>query len=171
MKKLFFISLIGLFISMASFGSDPVDIDEKEVSPSKAVEVVNVVFDKTTEAVKSIADALKVPAEHVYSVLVKQQIIKATSFLVSSIIVLMLGIVIFTYTLRDYIKVNKAYCKKYEQDSFYYDLDDRWWILGIVIGSILFCIGLIVLLGNSSEIITGFFNPEYGAIKTIIEAL
>jgi len=169
MKKLFILLMLYSIAIFTSFAQDSV-IKEELAS----VQVIDQVFDRTTEAVQYLAQALKVPAEHVYSVLVKQQIIKSVSLLGSTIFVILLCCFVVLYSYKDWKKTNLDYNTKNDRkDLSYnqYDLDDGYWVWTIGFAIPIACIAFLVLVFVSGEILTGFINPEYGAIKDILNAL
>ena len=105
--------------------------------------------------ITALAASLKVGAEHVYEVLVKQQIVYSIIWT----IVLIIGITFISIWLYRY---------KDEEEEW---TDGDATALGVFrtmqvfLGSILFIIGIM----NIDTIITGFINPEYGALKDVIE--
>lgn len=113
--------------------------------------VVDKYVDKTAEALRGLADALKVPADHVYSVLIKQQYVKSISWIATGGISLFVIIMVLFY---GYLGI------KYEWDGV---------VVGIIVGAgfILFGIPLFISISQLDVILTGFYNPEYGAIKEI----
>ena len=100
-------------------------------------------------AVNAIAESLQVGAEHVYEILVRQQLIESVGICLLLAFIAMISGVSF--------KKLELVGKEDEQ----YD-GARW---------IPFCIGLfafiIVFAIAGESILTGFFNPEYGAIQEI----
>lgn len=163
MKKIIIV-LILLSITIIGF-SQP-----DNPTTNKTVEVVDAVFDKTTEAVQGLALALKVPAEHVYSILVKQQVIRAATVLCCIVICLILGFILLKWSINSWRTANINYNtenKRLLDSNDRYDIDDNWWIWPFVIGIVLLIIGVLISLFGSNVIMTGLFNPEYGAIKDI----
>lgn len=128
--------------------------EEVEALPDSNSITSKEVYNDFKSGLIGIANALKVGVEHVYYVLVKQQIVKAVMWL-------LLGIFGFIFIL--------AYKRMYEfgkKNS--YDSDGASWIpfvLQMFVGVVL--IGL--FLGNIDTIVTGFINPEFGAMKDIVE--
>jgi hypothetical protein len=110
----------------------------------------------------ALASSLKVGAEHVYEVLVRQQIVYAIVFLSLTII----GFILIL-----------NWIKKYKDDK------EKWWDScshngkGDVTGlgglrSIQIFVALVMIgigIGTINSIMTGFINPEYGAIQDVIE--
>lgn len=153
MKKIIFLLML-VFLSVM-----PVIAQDPPKDESNAIEVVDRVFDRTTEAVQQLADALKVPAEHVYKVLVQQQIIQGISLLVVTMVT-----IIFAYLSWLILKNRHDFSKNedaYDQDT------EGYWVLFILLG-----VASIVLVIVSIAIVPAqFINPEYGAIKDILGSL
>ena len=103
--------------------------------------------------ISALASGLKVGAEHVYEVLVRQQLVNAIVWLI-----VFVASVIF---LRATIKYAMKAIEKEDGAS-----DDE--AAMIVFGNLLSVLIFIVALFHIDIIVTGFVNPEYGAIKTII---
>jgi hypothetical protein len=126
-----------------------------------ANQIINNIVDKATIAVSSIADALKVPAEHVYNVLVRQSIVIAISNTIIYII-----IIIVTYLLY-----NKAFYyynftkKEYPNRSIFVN-EPECSLMVIAIMCSITC--FIVIISTINKVISGFINPEYLAIKEIL---
>lgn len=139
----------------------------------QTVQVVNAVFDKTTEAVQQLADALEVPAKHVYNILVRQQIMEAISLLLTIGLFIILFIIMIKIGYNWWQDKNDEYNSIHDtRDNYkHYDLDDGAWCMLIYGGYILLGITFIILLCMTGNIFTGIFNPEYGAIKDIMSIL
>jgi hypothetical protein len=118
------------------------------------------VYNDVKAGLAGLASSLKVGVEHVYKVLVRQQYVKAITYSLLSLI----GLIGIMYAINTGIKTASL------------DKDDRknnnligfGWLRTVVIGVmsiVLFICGAIYL----DQIVTGFVNPEYGAIKEIID--
>ena len=103
--------------------------------------------------ISALASGLKVGAEHVYEVLVRQQLVNAIVWL----IVFIGGIVFLTATLRYAISLIKKDSSSETEAAMAF--------FGNLLAIITFMIGLF----HIDTIVTGFVNPEYGAIETIID--
>jgi hypothetical protein len=115
----------------------------------------NLIYTDIKDGIAALASGLKVGAEHVYTILVKQQIVKAITWL----ILFILSIILIVNWLN-----------KYNSKEIWAD-DDEPTGLGVVrVMQILagICIFILSMI-NIDTIITGFVNPEYGAIETIID--
>ena len=146
MKKLFFI--LFMFVSFA------VNAESNVVSNDSTALTLNKVYEDVKEGIQGLAVALKAPAEHVYEIVIKQQVVKSVSYLTTWLILLL---PLFTINW---------WLKKIRNSTY---ANEDGWIAGLVfLGLIPVCISIIGLAVTSSEIITGFVNPEYGAIKDIM---
>lgn len=149
MRKLLFLSLILLNFSVFAEDSTLKAIkDTSEVTFSK-------VYNDVKTGISAVATALKVGAEHVYEVLVLQQVVNAVVF----IIILLMSIVLCV----NFIKKSK------DTNEIWFDGTDPT-ILGVVrtiqliAGIIMFGVGIFHL----DIIATGLINPEYGALQEIM---
>ena len=145
--------------------------ESKEVSISETERIIDKYLDKTSDALESLATVLKIPTDHVYKILVRQQVIKSISILVSLILGLSISLLSIKFAYVDYNRKNMMHNKKYdnEDDYKYYDLDDSWWILVIISGGIIAVGCILGLIGASHTIISGIINPEYGAMQEIMK--
>jgi len=145
MKKLcLFVALITL-IGATLFSQDTTE--EK----STATEVVDKIFDKTTEAIQGIAKALQVPAEKVFTILVKQQVVNSITWGIIDLLFLILLFISARYIWRWGAK----YCNGTEGLSVF----GAFILLGVPV---------IIILCTIKIVVMGFVNPEYGAIKEIL---
>jgi hypothetical protein len=125
----------------------------KEIDTSSTFKVM---YSDFKYGITALAASLKVGAEHVYEVLVKQQIVYSIIWT----IVLIIGIVFISIWLY-----------RYKDDKE--EWEDRASVTGIgvfrtmqvFVGILLFIFGIL----HIDTIITGFINPEYGALKDVID--
>jgi len=108
------------------------------------------------DALEAMAESLKIPVEHVYNILVKQQIVEAVIY----IIVLVSGIACFFYFLICLSRGSKA-----SNDS---NAEVMFLVKAIIFGFFSF-VFLFVGFCHLDTIVMGLINPEYGAIKDIME--
>ncbi len=147
MKKLLCILTISfLFISTGYTQEQP-----KQDESSAVTEVVDKVFDRTTQAIQELADVLKVPAEKVYSILVKQQVVKAVTLVIVDVIIVAF---LLTFTVRIW-----KWAKQCSEDS-----GGGSYFVALVMTEIPF----IVVFCSLQTVVMGLINPEYGAIKEIL---
>lgn len=148
--KLFLLS----FVCILSLSLKAQDTTVKTL-PDTAKLTIGKVYSDVKEGLKGLGSALKVGSEHVYSVLVKQQIVQAVTDLILILIVITTAFPLF--------KLLKYICQ-------HDDLDE---IFGVLVFSVFLCIGWVVVvvigLAHINQIVTGFVNPEYGALKDIMD--
>lgn len=157
LKTLFRISLltaffVGMFISPSLHAQDTPTVNK----PDTSAITFGKVYNDVKGALSGLANGLKVGAEHVYIVLVRQQVIQAYIYISIGIIGIILW-VINIFMIRWFVK------EKLDADD-YGALVAIMFVLGIL-GTILFLVGLF----NIDVIFTGFANPEYGAIHEILK--
>ncbi|MGF9711665.1 hypothetical protein [Paenibacillus naphthalenovorans] len=111
---------------------------------------------KVLEYIDGLAKSLGVAAEYVFTTLVRQQFIEGVVYTSTWLAVL---------TLLAALMV--IYVRKFSRD--WYDADD--WVFGLL--PVLIFAGVPVILGLIflPEFIMKMFNPEYYAIKTILDAI
>lgn len=105
------------------------------------------VYQDVKEGLSGLATGLKVGVEHVYIVLVKQQIVNSITWVIIYLL--------FIFICYLFVK-NWNYLAKETDDVVN------------IIGSVVLTIILISLTFTLNETVMGFVNPEYGAIKDII---
>lgn len=149
MKRVIFIAL--LLISFMA-----VSAQEQLGSPTvtEAERIIDKYLDKAGDALNSLAEVLKVPAEHVYGVLVKQQVVVG----VGSLIVLIIFAVAFFLSMWGFAKRERS--NEYEEN------------LGLLVLAVFSGIGFVVsLVVFFVSGLSGLLNPEYGAIQDILSVL
>ena len=104
--------------------------------------------------ISALASGLKVGAEHVYEVLVRQQLVNAIVWL----IVFVASVIFLRATIKYAIKV-------IEKEGMASEVETVMAFFGNLLAVMIF----IIALFHIDTIVTGFVNPEYGAIETIIE--
>jgi hypothetical protein len=114
------------------------------------------IYNDLKGGVAAIAESLKIGAEHVFIVLVKQQVVNAIVYLVLALI----GIILAFAAYRQWGLI------KYNAKG---DLVEVRPVVFTVIFGVLSFILLIITIFNIDTIIMGFVNPEYGAIQDIIK--
>lgn len=125
------------------------------------------VYQDTKSAITGIASALKVGAEHVYKVLVVQQVVRGVTYLLMMVfgfLFLYLSIRFFKSIQEDYNAWKKLEDIDPDTDS-YFHINIIWCGAFAVAGPIL----LLVAFGNFDVITMGLINPEYGALQSIMD--
>lgn len=135
-----------------------------------------IMYNDVKSGIAGLANGLKVGAEHVYVVLVRQQVVKAISDLI-------LVVILFILAYIFYVQARKTYASHliqcgYKPDgsgkaSFNIDLDDSAkGVTSVLLGiacAITVVAATTIFCCSYEDIIGGFVNPEYGAMKDIIE--
>jgi archaellum biogenesis protein FlaJ (TadC family) len=164
MKNFLFV-LFGLLMCTLVYSNTdvPTSNDSTQyVTNSNIEKLADKYVDKVVSALTVLAKGLKQPAEHVYAVLVKHQIIKAISLLIFPILTIICLLVIFKYEPKS----------RWEDKPYSRSDEDRSWNRSatiVVIVSILGVVFLIITCIFFEDIIQGFLNPEYGAIEKILD--
>ena len=149
MKNLLLIAILSLF-SFNMYGNS----DTTKVVPDTAKVTLAQVYGDAKEALSGLGQALKVGSEHVYGILVKQQIVNSITWLVMLILfiittLLSIKLLIYSHTI----------------DEDWGDSIGTMSIIGIIVSGIL----LIICICQIDVIVTGFVNPQYGALKDIMD--
>ena len=145
-------------VQALSVDSVVTDIKKTTVETVKTIDTSSTfkqIYSDVKSGITGLASALKVGAEHVYIVLVKQQVANAITYL---IIVLFFLITPLFYFKRCYKWADE---NSNSSDGFSWVGFVLITIFPLIIGVVLFCV-------NVDDIIMGFINPEYGAIQEII---
>lgn len=173
MKKLLIITT--LFLSLTSYAQEKtplektidgvketVDTLRKDIKEAAVAidtsSVSKMVYRDAKEAIIGLASALKVGAEHVYEVLVKQQVVKAIVELIAYFFLPLILSILLTYFI---VHKWKFFTKEILNES-----EGLSGFFGIIVLLVLYA--LVVFLPNWTTIITGFVNPEYGAMNDIM---
>jgi hypothetical protein len=128
---------------------------------------MNMVYKDAKEALKGLGEALKVGSEHVYVVLVRQQMVNSISGIIIILILFIIATRCFVWSKNSY----EAHLKLGESDSYWCIDDSAKGIASIAIaifGGVLGIIFIVMFCSNYNDIITGFINPEYGALRDIM---
>ena len=140
--------MLVLFVTFAIGG-----FAKEEVSvPDTTAVTFTQFYNDVKEGITSLSIALKVPAEHVYDVLVKQQLVNSIVYSL-----FFLGTIILTFVFINLYKIGNE--EEWENTSV---------LVWFIIISVFLLIFIIAFMANLSNIIQGFINPEYGAIKDIM---
>lgn len=111
------------------------------------------VYNDFKSALEGAADALKVGAEHVYEVMITQQVINSISWLIADVVLITICTILWKIFHRSAMEM-KA------------NEDDEYMFCYAIPGSISIIV-LILILSSMSTVLTGLLNPEYGAIMDI----
>ncbi len=153
MKKIIMIMTICLLtfnINATTRDSIP-DKVEQAISDSTQLSVKQV-YNDIKAGLTGLAGALKVGSEHVYEVLCKQQYVSS----IVNICILIVGIILLLISLKTW-----KWGIKHLKESDWYSIFPPTIITILSIG----CIG--GQINHFDTTITGFINPEYGAMMQI----
>jgi formate hydrogenlyase subunit 3/multisubunit Na+/H+ antiporter MnhD subunit len=115
------------------------------------------VIDKATEYIDALAAKLGVAAEHVYEVLVHQKVMEGVVY--SIFLPLVLAILIWVF-----FKIKKSLD---EYDGY----NEEGFIIALIITAVVILVMFIVNVVVLPDYVMQIFNPEYYAIREIIDAL
>lgn len=145
-KTLFLITVISL-ITITVNATTIVDTTSTSISTIiKTDSITSLIFTKVYNT-----EDLKAPTEHIYGIMIKQQVINAWSGLIFIIVMLVL------------LFLSIRYLKACNNDP---DINDL--TIPVTLLMITSITTFVVLIITGPDILTGFLNPEYGAIKDII---
>ncbi len=158
MKKLILLTITALTINVVS-ASTLTELKNTADSTLKSIDtssVTNKIYNDVKSGIVGLASGLKVGAEHVYMVLVKQQVVNSIIYCVF----FLLGLILIANFINRYKSDEKWVTASREDPSFLGVIRGAQ----VIVGSVLFIVGLF----NIDIMITGVVNPEYGAIKEIL---
>lgn len=115
--------------------------------------------DNITKLIETLAAKLGTTAEYLWAVLIRQAPISATTSLILCLVFITLAAV-YTKWLIKKAKDDELDC-----------LDNESNFVIALVGGLLSIIGVIVIICLFSDIITGYFNPEYWALQKILDQL
>lgn len=130
-------------------------VDSASVAVKENASTFMVLYEDLKTGVTALASALKVPAEHVYAILVKQQVVNSLTYLVVFILASISLFISCRYGL--------PWASEHGDDS-----DGASYVLP-VLGILIFGVIVMFVLFNMDTIMTGILNPEYGAIQDIVK--
>jgi hypothetical protein len=151
MKKFILLLLVFFTITGISYAQENNSPPKEETTVYQDIkQAAPTLYQDVKGALKQLSEALAVGAEHVYGVLVKQQVVEAITWLIFNIFALL--IVIFLWIM---------FARNDDKDR------DEWWGLPFTFQ----LLQLVLLAFTLDNIMMGFYNPEYGAIKDILDVI
>jgi hypothetical protein len=170
-KKVMKKAIITLVISLFSLSSVSAKSEVVSTVKNAAVQVIDstkvaidnidtssnfkMIYNDAKAGLEGLGKALKVGAEHVYVVLVRQQLVKSiTGTIIIGLLIFFMVIFLNSVKMVDQTKG-----------------DDSYQIIrGTIFGLLSFVFLLyVVMSGKIPEVVTGYVNPEYGAIESIFD--
>lgn len=146
--------LLALFITTTVYSQVDSTVKVITTLPDSSLVTFSKVYKDVTESLTGLAEGLKVGATYVFEVLVKQQLVNSITYL----ILILLSFFLIINWFKAY-KSTEEWSGKEAPTG-----------LGVV-RTIQLCLGsatLIWMIFYINNIITGFVNPDYGAIQEII---
>lgn len=168
MKKLILLSSVFL-LSCATFATTQTDTTLQKteelvdsVIPDSASLTFKEVYCDIKSGIGALASALEVGVNIVYTTLLKQQYVKS----IVNIVTYLIGILILFVSY-------KQFNKKWFIDAINerHGMWDIYAVFFIIAFSMFIIISIAYFVSSITETITGFINPEYGAIKEILEVI
>ena len=151
--KLIFLLVIILMGNFANAqNKDPLHLFDS----TKRSATFDSVYKDVKGALATMADGLKITVDHLWGVLVYQQRLEAIMWLIITVI-----------TIIPILGSFKYYRKKISDD--YGDLNKDGWLMVFLM--IVSAVMIISVACNIENMIQGFFNPEYGALKEIMKTM
>lgn len=114
------------------------------------------VYNDFKGALSGAADALKTGSEHVYEILVRQQFVNSVSMCILYFLLVGLSAWLWFFIPK---KV-----KEFNDESSYSDYGPLY-----IIPSVVSLVSMLIITATITDVVTGFVNPEYGAIQEIRE--
>lgn len=166
MKKI--ITLLALMLTFTTIKAVPTDSIYKDVkgllkddlkgvvayTADKGEQGVKYLFTKTDTILNNTYATITKGSIHTYEILKTQQLVKSLHHLFYFLLGIIMTFVLF-YRIKVYLKENST--------------EESGWIL--LVTAIAYTVLLIYNTCNFNEMLTGFINPEYGAIKEILELI
>jgi len=112
------------------------------------------IYEDAKSGITGLADALKVGAEHVYKVLVKQQIVNS----ITNVLIML----ILSWLTYKAFQAGKGWADKHSDES-----DGLSYLIFFFI-MLITSMPLLLYLSNLNDTVMGFINPEYGAMMEIM---
>lgn len=161
MKKLLLITILTSFLSISySQKIGNIVSDTANLTTSKIYSDIKI-------GINSLAQSLKVSATHVYNTIIKQQIVHSITNTIIILMLFLLCLIVAKYAKTTY-KGHLELCKLKNNPITTSTPKEVLSIILTIISVLLGIIGTITLFKRIDDIIIGFINPEYGAIKEII---
>lgn len=118
--------------------------------------------DKLTQLLEQLAAKLGTTAEYLWKVLIAQGRISATTSLIVLILTVLYSVLVWKTHMR-FLKPTKDYDSLYDENEGFIP------IMAVMTGALI--IMAIWSLSDISNIINGYFNPEYWALKEVLDLL
>jgi len=124
---------------------------------------------QTSELLNQLATKLGTTTQYLWSVLLKQAPISALTTLMYLVIIIVGGFILYGANKR-FSKQHKDTTRDYERTTCDYEEHEHLGVV-MVISLIIWAIAFLVVFLSLSDIINGFFNPEYWALHQILSSV
>jgi ABC-type phosphate transport system permease subunit len=122
--------------------------------------------ENTAKLIEQLAQKLGTTSEYLWRILLKQAAVDATTTLIQFLAVILFGITLW--------KIHKKLMKKVSDDKYAetgYDKYEEGAIVPMILSTVVFAILFIICFCCIGDIINGYFNPEYWALKTVLNSI
>ena len=119
--------------------------------------------ENVTKLLETLAQKLGTTSEYLWRALLKQAPIAATTTLIQITLIMLFGWSLY--------KIHKRLMKKDANgDTLYYDHEELA-VIPMVMGAFIFGIMFICAFCSIDDVINGYFNPEYWALRDILSSV
>jgi Ca2+/Na+ antiporter len=129
------------------------------------------VFEKVTQYIDALAAKLGVAAEHVYEVLVRQQVAEGYSLLITWSLMLIIGVLVIVLTLKSGFEYENKHYSWGTEMSFSLNPPNLFKVSVLTAFGILTLVAMLTLLDEGPSAVMKIVNPEYYAIREILNAI
>ena len=119
------------------------------------------IADRVESVLGAIAQKLGQGVEHFWPVFIRQQAVEAITALMLVVIGLIAGTLIFRVGVKTYKASNGT--------EFNPDYKMVLGIIGMIMGGLALLIASIGLCAEASNVVTGLINPEYAAVRDVVQ--
>lgn len=119
---------------------------------------------ETNELIEKLAQKMGTTTEYLWSVLIKQAQIDAWTSIFQYLLIVIFGIIL--YRLHKKFSFEPEGHNSY---SMYYDKDYLGYLMGI--SAAIFAILAVCAFFSITDTVNGFLNPEYWALRRVLDAI
>ena len=141
--------------------------DSTLVTNTNAEKLIDKYSAKIEASIVSLAGALKQPAEHVYKVIVKQQVIISYELLIVLLLSILFGLIALFFSRESQWKDSGYYDERDPKSTYWRGYAWNTKATFTLIFGVLSLLLLLISLLTMNRLFLGFFNPEYGAMQDI----
>jgi hypothetical protein len=120
------------------------------------------VYDDMKQGITALSQSLKVGAEYVFTIMVRQQVVNSVMYVI--VYIVLFGVCLLL------LRWNLSHKKEMDKEENWLDgYKDGRGIALLIVSCFISVISFIVLFVTIGHTVMGFINPEYGALKEILE--